>query len=363
MQTDNKPTRFALVGSGWRSEFFLRIARALPDRFEVCGVVIRDADKGSAVEQTWNVRTFRSIADLVKSCDPEFVVVSVAHAAAPGVIGEIVSLGLPVLTETPPSDSIESMEALNRLTATGAKIQVAEQYHLQPLINAQISIARSGRLGDVDQAQVSLTQGYHGMSIIRRLLGIGAENAVIRASDFRSPFVMGPSRTGDPEQEQITTDPQTIASLDFGDKFAVFDFSSSQHRSWVRSGRLLVRGPRGEINNTEVRYLEDYLTPIQYSIRRVDAGEDTNLEGHFLRGLLAGDSWVYRNEFIPARLMDDEIAVAACLAKMSEYARGGEGFYSLAEASQDQYLQLMIRRAVDSGESVTTVEQSWAESI
>ena len=30
-------TRFGIVGSGWRSEFFLRLARLLPERFRVTG--------------------------------------------------------------------------------------------------------------------------------------------------------------------------------------------------------------------------------------------------------------------------------------------------------------------------------------
>ena len=29
------PIRFGVVGSGWRAEFFVRMARLMPDRFEV----------------------------------------------------------------------------------------------------------------------------------------------------------------------------------------------------------------------------------------------------------------------------------------------------------------------------------------
>jgi len=65
---------------------------------------------------------------------------------------------------------------------------------------------------------------------------------------------------------------------------------------------------------------------------------------------------------MPARLSDDEIAVASCLAGMDAYVDGGPDMYSLAEASQDHYLNLMIERAIASAEPVTTTRQPWAEA-
>ncbi|MFD8418773.1 hypothetical protein ACFV2J_05360, partial [Streptomyces sp. NPDC059668] len=35
------PIRFGIVGSGWRADFFARLARLLPERLEVAGVVWR----------------------------------------------------------------------------------------------------------------------------------------------------------------------------------------------------------------------------------------------------------------------------------------------------------------------------------
>ena len=49
------PIRFAVVGSGWRTLFFLRIAKALPDRFEVTGITSRDPDKARALVAEWGV--------------------------------------------------------------------------------------------------------------------------------------------------------------------------------------------------------------------------------------------------------------------------------------------------------------------
>ena len=91
----------------------------------------------------------------------------------------------------------------------------------------------------------------------------------------------------------------------------------------------------------------------------VDAGHDGNLEGYYHKGILAGSEWVYRNPFAPARLTDDEIAVATCLDKMAHYAAGGPDFYSLAEASHDHYLGMLIEQAARSGETVHTEVQPW----
>ncbi|WP_104178272.1 hypothetical protein [Cryobacterium sp. Y50] len=63
----------------------------------------------------------------------------------------------------------------------GALIQVAEQYHLEPMLSSQIAVARSGILGTVREASVSVCHDYHGMSVLRRMLGIGFENATITA--------------------------------------------------------------------------------------------------------------------------------------------------------------------------------------
>lgn len=351
---------FGIIGSGWRTEFFLRIAAALPERFSVSGVVSRRAEARADLTARFGVRTFATLDELIAGHTPSFVVVSVPREAAPGVISDVVSRGLPVLTETPPADDVRTLGSLSRLVDDGAIIQVAEQYHLQPMLRTQIDIAGSGVLGDVSQAQVSVAHDYHGINLIRRFLGIGFEDATITAASFSSPIVLGPGRDGLGPKEQVIRSEQVIARLDFGDRLGVYDFTEEQYRSWIRAPRVLVRGTRGEIVGGRVDYLEDFRTPVGYDIERVSTGQGSNLEGYFLRGLRAGGRWVYQNEFAPARLADDEIAIASCLVGMQEHVEGGPAFSSLADAAQDQYLQLMVRRAVETGEPVRTTRQAWA---
>ena len=351
---------FGIIGSGWRTEFFLRIARELPERFKVAGVVTRTEVSGRKIEEKFGICTYRTIAELLNATQIDFAVVSVPWKIAPVRTKELVERGIPVLTETPPAPDLDSLVEINKLTELGAKIQVAEQYHLQPLHAARIAIANSGKLGEISQVQISACHGYHGISLMRKLLGIDFENASITASKITTPLMDGPNREGGPCEEKIIESQQVIASFDFEGKYGIYDFTDDQYFSWIRSKRLLVRGSQGEITDMAVRYLKDFQTPIEYELKRVNLGENGDLEGFGLKGILAGEEWIYKNPFTPGRMADDEIAIASCLEEMYQYTKTGENFYSLAEGSQDHYLSLMIDEAVRTGEKVKTERQPWA---
>ena len=239
------------------------------------------------------------------------------------------------------------------------RIQVAEQYQFQPLHAARIAIASSGRLGPVSQAQVSAAHGYHGIDLIRRFLDDRFGPVSIRAQRFDSTIVAGPDRAGPPLDERIVPGTQVIATLDFDGRLGLYDFTEDQYFSWIRSNRVLVRGERGEIHDTTVRYLEDATTPVTVELRRHEIGQDGNLEGLGFAGITAGAEWIVRTEFPGARLSDDELAVATCLARMAEYVDGAPGFCDLAEGVHDHYLGLMIEAAVESGAPVRVNGHLW----
>lgn len=351
---------FGIVGGGWRAEFFLRVAQALPERFHVAGMMVRDAAKGAAIEAKWGVKTCRDMDAFLKGGRHPFAVVSVPSEAAKGIVPELLSHGVPVLMETPPAWTVEGLEEFYKLASKpGGKVQVAEQYAFQPLHAARLNLVKSGRLGKVSQAQVSVAHDYHGISLIRRFLGVGFEDACVRGFEFKSPIVEGRGRNGGPDKERIASSGQKFGSLDFGGKLGIYDFTGDQYFSWIRSPRVLIRGERGEVNNCDIRHLLDFKTPIQTEFMRQEAGQDGNLEGLYLKGICAGGEWLYVNPFAPGRLSDDEIAVATCLAKMQGYVDGGPAFYSLAEACQDTYLGLMVGKAAASGETLKTQRQAW----
>jgi predicted dehydrogenase len=368
------PVSFGIVGAGWRTEFFLRIARELPEHFTVSGVFARDATKGDTFTAKWGVPTFRTLDALLQATAPRFVVVSVPWEASPTVLTECVEHGIPALAETPPAPDVARLRSLYEfLQEKRGRIQVAEQYAFQPLQQALLSIAHSGRVGTPSQAQVSIAHGYHGISLLRKYLGVMFENATITATRFTTPTVASPGRQGPPAEFKVGNAMQTIAQFQFEDgRWGVFDFMGDQYFSFIRGHRLLVRGERGEImsnpdgETATVRSLLDETAGMCETVQRVDTGHGGNLEGYHHRGYTFSGEWVYRNPFAArangyagGRLADDEIAIATALQKMAEYAEGGPDFYSLAEAAQDRYLDILIEEAWRTGQSVTSEKQLW----
>src|SRR5437868_2866478 len=127
-----EPIRFGMIGGGWRAEFFLRVARELPERFQVAGIFLRNEEKRRRLEEEWQVPGCDSVDQVLKG-EPLFVVVSVPWAVCPTMLVDLTERRVPALAETPPAPDLEGLMAVNRLTDRGGRIQVAEQYHLQPL--------------------------------------------------------------------------------------------------------------------------------------------------------------------------------------------------------------------------------------
>ncbi len=356
-------TSFAIVGGGWRAEFYMRIARAMPQRFRVHTMLVRDELKGKDIEREWGIPTVRTMEALLAQADHyEFAVVSVGRGVAPELIRQLAEREIPVLAETPPASDVDALVALYGALPRQAKIQVAEQYLFQPLHAARIALVRSGKLGDISHVQMSAAHDYHGVSLIRKLLGVGFDKAVIRGEQFPSLIARGPSRQGDPQEDGMVETSQQLATLRFGDKLAVYDFTREQYFSWIRRSRILVRGSLGELVDEQASYLLDYATPVHLELRRVDKGHGGNLEGYYHKGILAGEQWLYRNPTAPARLSDEEIAIATSLLQMADYVSGRAGsFYSLSEAAQDHYLSLLMLEAIKTGETVVSARQPWAE--
>ncbi|MCL2558984.1 MAG: hypothetical protein FWE07_00735 [Turicibacter sp.] len=354
---------FGLYGSGWRSEFFLHVAKLLPKQFCIDGVITTNPEKAAYFNKEFDVTSYGTLDEYLTENTPLFIVESVNKGVSATVTMNIVNKGFPVLMETPAGKDIETMIALSKEVANGAKIQIAEQYPFHPLHAARQNIIADHKLGNIQHTQVSFSHGYHGIALIRKFLGIGFENVEISAVSFPTSVANGVTRDGEPTEDKMNKKIQTIATLKFENgQTALYNFEMDQHRSWVRTPIIQIKGDRGEIFGETVKYLLDYKTPIESEIRRVTLGENQNVEGFGLKGLVAANTWYYKNPYPNSRLTDDEIAVAMCLEKMAHYVATGESFYSFAEGAQDMYLGMMIEEAAACKKPITTETMPWVSA-
>jgi predicted dehydrogenase len=357
------PVRFGIVGSGWRSEFFVRLARALPERLTVTGVVTRSAERGEEVEAAWGVPAFRSAGELLAAADrPEFVIPSVPWPVTPEVTAELVGHGVPVLAETPPAADLDGLRGLWRRVGGSGLVQVAEQYLLMPGHAARLALVREGTVGEVTSVQMSSTHLYHAVSLIRHTLGTGFAPVTVAARAFTAPLADPLSKegwSGDLTPKDATT---TIALLDFGGgRSALYDFTDNQWWNPLRARRMVIRGSLGEITDDTVVRMADPRTPVESALVRRRTGTDLNLEGMEVHHITFDGRVVWRNAYVGAHLSEDDLAVVDLLCRTGAWVRGeGPEPYPLAEGCQDHLVSLAVLEAARTGESVTTTREAWA---
>jgi len=355
------PTSYAVIGSGYRSGYFLRIARALPERFRVTGVVTRTVERGAEVTAEWGVPTFRTLDELTAADRPEFVVISVPWSVTPDATRAAVQRGIPVLAETPPAPDLDGLRALWADVGAGGLVQVAEQYLLTPSYAAALAVVRGGVIGSATSVQLSSTQLYHAVSLIRGLLGIEFERAEVSARAFVAGAANPSTRqgwTGGTTPQRLTT---TLATIDFGGRMGLYDYTDNQWRNPIRTNRLVVRGSLGEIVDNEVIRMLDGSTPVQSPLLRRHTAGDLTVAGLDLEHISLDGRPMYRNPFNGAVFPDDDIAVAALLEQTGAWCRDeGPAPYPLAEACQDHLLGLAIGESVASGAPVVTGTEPWA---
>jgi predicted dehydrogenase len=337
---------FAIIGSGFRSAIYWEVAAGLRG-VDCVGVVTRRP-------RALPVPAYDSVGALLRDHKVDFVVTSTTPAVTPQLIVESVGRGLPVLTETPPAWSADEIVDLWRKVGGAGLVQVAEQYHLMPLHAARLAAVRAGLVGRVGQVHVSSTQLYHAVSLLRRFLGVGVDEALVRASRFVAPLVNPLDRggwTSDLEPHDATT---TLATLDFGHgRSGLYDFTDNQTRNLLRTRRLLVRGSHGELSDETAVHLVDATTIIRSTFNRRQTGHDLDQNGYATDHIAVGDEVYWRNPWPAARWTDDELAIAELLTRMAAWVHGeGPEPYPLVEGCTDQLLALAITESAETNRAV-----------
>lgn len=352
--------KFIAIGYGWRMDFFYRLAKMLPEQFEITAGVLRTEERAQQVAREEGVFATDSLEEAIKT-NPDFAVLCVPRAIVKDYLVRLMKAGVPVLCETPPTKDVQELEELWREKEKyDGKVQVVEQYFLQPLYAGLLDIIGQGYLGEVSNVTLSCLHGYHAVSMFRQLLGVGFENCRIQGQKFQFDVTATNSRKGFDYSGEVKKADRDLATMVFENgKTAIMDFSGEQYFSPIRTRRLNIQGVRGEINDMTVRYLNKDNVTVTQEIQRNDVGIYNNKEWAH-KGLLFMDRVIYQNPFYPARLNDDEIAVASCLAGMKEFVETGKDCYPLKEAMQDTYLSFVMEEAIKTGQTIETRRQIWA---
>jgi hypothetical protein len=197
--------------------------------------------------------------------------------------------------------------------------------------------------------------------MIRGLLGVGFEPAVVSARSFTAPLADPLGKDGWSGDSTPKPLPTTLATLDFGGRMGLYDFTENQWWNPLRARRIVVRGSLGELVDDDVVRLVDPTTPVRSQLIRRQTGIDLNLEGFDLDHISFDGRVVYRNPFQGARLSEDDIGVASLLEETGAWARGeGPEPYPLAEGLQDHLISVAIGESLASGRDVTTTTEAWA---
>ena len=362
-----KRTRFIIVGSGWRSLYYVRIAKALPDQFELCAMLCRTEEKAQRLGVENDIHTTTSEEECI-AMKPDLVVVVVNKASIADVAMHWMEMGFCVLSETPAALELPKLEKLWDLHCQGKKLVVNEQYRKYPVLSSIIKIAQSGLLGSNDSLNASLAHEYHGASLIRALLCIDqSEQFSVTAKTYEFPVTETLTRYDSFKDGRIAMTKRTIATFEFeSGKVSFYDFDGEQYRSPIRKNTMRLLGKRGEIIDDKIYFLdssnEGICAPLHVITRKVKTGYD-NPNLREIDEVLSVDfngQKLYEMPFGPCGLAQDETAMAIMMRQTALYGQGlSESPYPLSEALQDAYTMILMQRACESGDKVVSELQIW----
>ncbi len=332
---------YVIVGSGYRSEYYGRIAAAYPELFHAM-FLCRSAEKCRLITSHTGVPATTDINEALRF-SPDFVVIAVDREHIADVTEEWAMRGIPVVAETPAGSSMEKLIRIWELhEKTGAKIVSCEQYFRHPLLMAGFAAVADGMLGTPVSGYLSLVHDYHAASLLRRMLLTRNEAYVLHGERRSTPVTETDSRYGAFYDGHTGQEVRDVVHISWeSGKTAVYDFAPTEYRTYIRSRHLTVRGDRGEWNDRMLYHLDADFNPQKTLLMPKIPERYRQLDTQSLRDI--------RRTWQPELQLDtqsDEFAIASILLDMAEYLEGGEIPYPLNEALDDALFWLLVQEAV-----------------
>ncbi len=343
---------FLIVGSGYRAKFYARIALKHSEYFEAM-MLCRSEEKAKSVALEIGIKATISIEECIKF-KPMFVVVVVNKDGIFEVTNTWVNKGYAVLAETPAGTNMEVLNKLWYLKENGAKIVISEQYHRYPYIASILKAISDNLIGEVSSAYISLAHDYHAANIINHIFK--KNNYSIRANRILNKVVETDSREGIITDGRVATKKRDIAFIKYSNnKEVIYDFSSVEYRSFIRTRNIIIRGEKGEINNNLLLGLDNDNKPYTKYLLPYIPDRYINLANKIF------DKSYFNTSIFNLDLNQDEFAVASILFDMPSFIKGDIEIYSLDKALDDSYFWLLLEESINSSSEVYTSDRIWKQ--
>lgn len=353
------PLSFVIVGSGWRSLFYVRIARCYPQQFTLKYLLCRTQEKAEKIASEYQISTTTS-EEACEQANPDFVVIAVSKNSLYEETVRWAKKGIPVLCETPAAGKVAELKSLWELVQRGAKIQIAEQYHRYPMMAAGLKAIREGKLHEPYAVSLSVAHDYHGVSLIRRMLQpvdpMSLRLESVRGEQYSFPVTETDSRYGAIMDGRIKQADRGVVTLQFANgKVAFYDFSGVQYHSSIRARHVNVQGRDGEWNDTLLRYVDETHGT---HLEKLKPWLDPAYKSLYTTALeTQSGSWVPDVQMDSAQ---DEYAIATMMYDMRAYIEQGKEIYPMAEALEDAYIYLLMQEAIKTpGEKQLPQSMPW----
>ena len=90
---------YVIIGGGWRAEFYLRIAKAIPEKFNVSAICVRNPERRQYIAEKFNVKVFSSIEESLRE-HFDFIVNCINKENISDLSVTLADMGYYVLSET-----------------------------------------------------------------------------------------------------------------------------------------------------------------------------------------------------------------------------------------------------------------------
>lgn len=324
---------FSIIGSGWRSLFYIRLAKALPELFALPSVLVRTEEKRKLFSNIYGVKTFIKEEDIL-ALAPEFVVVAVNKADLFKVSKHYLELGIPVFVETPlVIDKNSYDEASAYIKKLTVPLAVAEQYFLIPYYSAMLKSLEY--IGKRESLYISLCHAYHAVSLIRKIFPDSGSLELLYKGEHEDDIYKTYDRwnkyfNGEVKKVKTTN---AVLKTECGNT-VLFDFCSENYHSSLRKNLVKVEGSKGVVVNDFVSYV-GFSANMAFDFKEVERNDpDLNQQRvKVINKISLGDEVLFENKYPGAVLSEDEYAIALMLENFHNYIQNKEKlFISPSEA-------------------------------